>query len=124
MITSSSTIGAEPDRATSLGLPVVEAKELTRVFGTFVAVDAVSFSVQAGEAFGLIGSNGAGKSTVLKMLTTLLPPSSGHASVAGCDTVRQAAEARRHIGYVPQQLSADGALTGWENLLLSARLYD
>jgi ABC-2 type transport system ATP-binding protein len=115
---------AKSEHALSSASSVVEADALTRVFGTFVAVNAVSFSVAAGETFGLIGSNGAGKTTVLKMLSTLLPPSSGHASVAGCDTVRQASEARRHIGYVPQQLSADGALTGWENLLLSARLYD
>jgi ABC-2 type transport system ATP-binding protein len=103
---------------------VVEADKLTRRFGAFTAVDGVSFTVTAGEAFGLIGSNGAGKSTLLKMLTTLLPPSGGRASIAGYDTVRQATQVRRHIGYVPQLLSADGALTGWENLLLSARLYD
>jgi ABC-2 type transport system ATP-binding protein len=102
---------AKSEHALSSASSVVEADALTRVFGTFVAVNAVSFSVAAGETFGLIGSNGAGKTTVLKMLSTLLPPSSGHASVAGCDTVRQASE-------------ADGALTGWENLLLSARLYD
>lgn len=102
---------------------VVEAVDLTRRFGDVVAVDQVSFRVAAGEAFGLIGANGAGKSTIIRMLTTLLPPSGGAARVAGFDTVRQAAEVRRRIGYVPQLLSADGALTAWENLLLSARLY-
>jgi ABC-2 type transport system ATP-binding protein len=71
----------------------------------------------------LIGPNGAGKSTLIKMLTTLLPPSEGSARVAGFDIRTQQAEVRRSIGYVPQLLSADGALTGRENLLLSARLY-
>ena len=87
------------------------------------AVDKVSLTIQRGEIFGLIGPNGAGKSTLIKMLTTLLPPSSGSASVAGYDIVRQPASVRRHIGYVPQLLSADGSLTGYENMLLSARLY-
>jgi ABC-2 type transport system ATP-binding protein len=103
---------------------IIQVTSLTRQFGDFVAVDQVDFAVQQGEVFGLIGSNGAGKSTLIRMLTTLLPPSSGTASVAGFDVVRQAAEVRRHIGYVPQLLSADGTLTAWENLLLSARLYD
>ena len=63
------------------------------------------------------------KSTLIKMLTTLLPPTPGSARVAGCDIVTQPAEVRRHIGYVPQLLSVDGSLTGYENMLLSARLY-
>ena len=97
---------------------------MTRRFGSFTAVDDVSFTVAPGEIFGLIGANGAGKSTVIKMLTTLLPPSAGTARVAGFDVARQPTDVRRHIGYVPQLLSADGALTAWENLLLSARLYN
>ena len=109
--------------ASSAGPSVIEVGDLTRRFGTFVAVDRVSFSVQRGEAFGLIGSNGAGKSTVIRMLTTLLPITSGTGAVAGYDLVRESRQVRRHIGYVPQLLSADGALTAWENLLLSARLY-
>jgi len=71
----------------------------------------------------LIGPNGAGKSTLIKMLTTLLPPTSGHATVGGFDLVAAPRKVRRNIGYVPQLLSSDGALTGYENLLLSARLY-
>jgi len=86
-------------------------------------VDNVSLSVAPGEIFGLIGSNGAGKSTLIKMLTTLLPPSSGTAQVAGYDIIAEPSRVRSSIGYVPQMLSADGALTGYENLLLSARLY-
>lgn len=102
---------------------MIFAEHLTKRFGELAAADDISLSVAAGEIFGLIGANGAGKSTLVKMLTTLLPPSSGMASVAGFDVVRQAAEVRRHIGYVPQLLSADGDLTGRENMLLSARLY-
>jgi len=101
----------------------VELRELTRRFGSLVAVDGVSLSVPAASILGLLGPNGAGKSTTIKMLATLLPPSSGAARVAGFDIVRQAYEVRRHIGYVPQVLSADGALTGYENLLLLAKLY-
>ena len=102
---------------------VVETKALSRRFGNFTAVDEVSFTVNRGEIFGFIGPNGAGKSTLIKMLTTLLPPTSGSALVAGYDVVGQAADVRRHIAYVPQLLSADGSLTGYENMLLSARLY-
>jgi ABC-2 type transport system ATP-binding protein len=72
---------------------------------------------------GLIGPNGAGKSTLIKMLTTMLPPTSGRAVIAGFDVVREPHRVRARIGYVPQLLSADGALTGYENLLFSARLY-
>jgi ABC-2 type transport system ATP-binding protein len=102
---------------------VVQTFALTRRFGEFTAVSRASLTVNAAEIFGLIGPNGAGKTTLIKMLTTLLPPSSGQALVAGFDVARQPAEVRRRIGYVPQLLSADGELTGYENLLLSARLY-
>lgn len=102
---------------------VVSARALTRRFGALVAVDQVSFDIAAGETFALIGPNGAGKSTLMKMLTTMLPPSSGGATVAGFDVARQPQAVRAHIGYVPQLLSADGDLTGYENMLLSARLY-
>ena len=101
----------------------VVTKTLSRRFGDLIAVANVSMAVSHGEIFGLIGPNGAGKSTLIKMLTTLLPPSSGTARVAGFDIVVQAAEVRRRIGYVPQLLSADRSLTGYENMLLSARLY-
>jgi ABC-2 type transport system ATP-binding protein len=105
------------------GQPVVQTVGLTRRFGDFTAVDRADLSVGPGEILGLIGPNGAGKSTLIKMLTTLLPPTSGTALVAGFDVARQPADVRRSIGYVPQRLSADGELTGYENLLLSARLY-
>jgi ABC-2 type transport system ATP-binding protein len=79
--------------------------------------------VERGVIFGLLGPNGAGKSTTIKILTTLLPASSGTARVAGFDVAKQPALVRRHMGYVPQLVSADGGLTGRENLMLSARLY-
>ena len=105
-------------------MAILETTALTRCFGQLKAVDALTLSVETNEVFGLLGPNGAGKSTVIKMLTTLLPPTSGTATIAGFDLVRQAAEIRRLIGYVPQLLSADGALTGYENLILFAKLYD
>jgi ABC-2 type transport system ATP-binding protein len=101
----------------------IETIDLTRRFGDMTAVDHISLSVPYGQIFGLLGPNGAGKSTTIKMLTTLLDPSSGTAIVAGFDIVKNPAEVRRRIGYVPQMLSADGALTGRENLILSAKLY-
>jgi ABC-2 type transport system ATP-binding protein len=104
--------------------PVLETAALTRRFGSIVAVHHLDLVVAQRAIFGLLGPNGAGKSTTIKMLTTLLPPSSGTARVAGYDIVREPWGVRRQIGYVPQLLSADGALTGYENLLLSARLYD
>jgi ABC-2 type transport system ATP-binding protein len=103
---------------------ILDAEDLTRRFGEFTVVDRLNILVESGEVFGLVGPNGAGKTTVIKMLTTLLPPSSGTASVAGFDIVRQAASVRRSIGYVPQALSVDGSLTGYENLLIFAKLYD
>ena len=87
-------------------------------------MDDVSFSVEAGEIFAFLGPNGAGKSTTIKMLITLLAPTSGTATVDGHDIKRQAAEVRRAIGYVPQIISVDGTLTAYENLMLLARLYD
>ncbi len=104
--------------------PAIAALALTRRFDALVAVDRLALQVDAGVIFGLLGPNGAGKSTTVRMLTTLLPPTSGTALVAGHDIVREPAAVRRHIGYVPQLVSADGALTGFENLRLSAQLYD
>ncbi|MDZ4876656.1 MAG: Daunorubicin/doxorubicin resistance ATP-binding protein DrrA [Chroococcidiopsis cubana SAG 39.79] len=104
--------------------PILATSALTRRFGSFTAVDELTISVAPGEVFGLLGPNGAGKSTAIKMLTTLLPPSAGKAAIAGWDVQRQAAAVRRAIGYVPQALSADADLTGYENLLIFAKLYD
>ncbi len=105
-------------------MAIVETKNLTRCYGDLFAVDRMDISVDAGDVFGLLGPNGAGKSTAIKMLTTLLPPTSGSASINGYDIVRQPGCVRRAIGYVPQAISADGTLTGYENLLIFAKLYD
>ncbi len=103
---------------------VLETRALTRRFGAKLAVDELTISVERATSFALLGPNGAGKTTTVKMLTTLLRPTSGTAAVAGFDVVRRAADVRRNIGYVPQLISADGMLTGAENLLLFAKLYD
>jgi ABC-2 type transport system ATP-binding protein len=105
-------------------MSMICTRALTRRFGEICAVDGLDLDVEPGDIFGLVGRNGAGKTTVIKMLTTLLPPSAGTATVAGYDVVSQAARVRQVIGYVPQALSADGELTGYENLLVFARLFD
>ena len=105
-------------------MTILETQALTRRFANLTAVDAMTISVARGEVFGLLGPNGAGKTTAIKMLITLLPPTSGTALVAGYDIVRNARSVRRAIGYVPQMISVDGSLTGYENLLIFARLYD
>ncbi len=105
------------------GASAITATQLTRRFGSLIAVDHVDLDVHRGEIFGLLGANGAGKSTMIKMLTTLLPPTSGTAEVGGFDIRVAPGNVRRRIGYVPQLVSADGALTGFENLRLSAKLY-
>src|ERR1700692_4386783 len=102
---------------------VIEVLSLTRRYGPLVAVDHLTFTVAAGATFGLLGPNGAGKSTLIKMLTTLLPPTEGTARIAGFDLVDHPELVRTKIGYVSQMLSADGDLTGYENLLISAKLY-
>jgi ABC-2 type transport system ATP-binding protein len=101
----------------------ISTRGLTRDYGRTRAADHVDLDVAPGEIFGLLGPNGAGKTTTIKMLITLLPPTSGSAFVAGADIVREPGQVRRRIGYVPQLVSADGSLTGRENLRLSARLY-
>ena len=93
-------------------------------FGDTVAVDGIDFNVAAGTVFGLLGPNGAGKTTTLRMITTLLPAPLGMIEVFGVDVARHKLAVRRLIGYVPQQLSADGALSGRENVALFARLFD
>jgi len=103
--------------------PILETAALTKRFKTLTAVDQLNIGIQSGEMFGLVGPNGAGKTTVIKMLTTILPPTSGDALVAGYDINRHPSQVRRVIGYVPQLLSADGSLTAYENLLIFAKLY-
>ena len=101
----------------------VEAKELSRRFGDFVAVDRVSFEVEPGEVFGFLGPNGAGKTTTIKMLNGLLAPSSGSGRVAGFEIGREREAIKRSIGYMSQLFSLYGDLTVEENIAFFAGLY-
>jgi len=101
----------------------VETNELTKNYGKVVAVDHVSFKVRSGEIFGFLGPNGAGKTTTIKMLTTLLRPTSGDASVLGFDVVSEGGRIRPHIGVVQQQVSYEMALSAEGNLDLYGFLW-
>src|SRR5512147_1735009 len=101
----------------------IEVRGIVKKFGDFTAVAGVSFKVEAGEIFGLLGPNGAGKSTLIRMLVTLLPPTSGSASINGFDVVKKADDVRRSIGVIPQAMTSDLELTVEENLIIFAKLY-
>jgi ABC-2 type transport system ATP-binding protein len=102
----------------------VRCRGLSYAFGTHRAVDGIDLDVGPGEMFGLLGPNGAGKTTTIRILTTLLRVPTGVAEVLGHDVARDRMAVRRLIGYLPQQLSAEAALTGRENVMLFARLFD
>ena len=104
-------------------MPAVEVEHLTKCFGDFRAVDDLNFTVETGEVFGLLGPNGAGKSTLIRMLTTLVPPTSGTARINGFDVERQANEVRGSIGVIPQAMTSDLDLTARENMGIFAKLY-
>ena len=104
-------------------IPSIEADKLTKRFGNFTADDAVSFSVAAGETYGLLGPNGAGKTTLIRMLTTLLPPTSGRARVQGHDVVSDKTAVRAAIGTVSQAVTTDENLTARENLSVQGKMY-
>ncbi len=99
------------------------AKNLTKKFGAFTAVDAISFEVREGEIFGFLGANGAGKSTAMKMLTGLLSPTSGEGSVAGFDVYKQAEKIKRNIGYMSQKFALYDDLTVRENVRFFGGIY-
>jgi ABC-2 type transport system ATP-binding protein len=101
----------------------VEVESLTKRFGDFCAVDALTFHVEHGEIFGLLGPNGAGKSTLIRMLTTLVPPTSGTAHVFGFDVVRNPNDVRQSIGVIPQAMTSDLDLSAEENMSIFAKLY-
>jgi ABC-2 type transport system ATP-binding protein len=101
----------------------VQVNSLTRSFGDFTAVDAISFDIQRGEIFGFLGPNGAGKTTTIRILLGLLRPTSGSAAVLGYDVVRQAKQIRKHIGYMSQRFSLYDDLTVGENLDFYGRTY-
>jgi len=102
----------------------IEAHELTRRFGDFVAVDAISFDIKPGEVFGFLGANGAGKTTAIRMLTGLLQPTGGRATVAGNDILRETERVKRDIGYMSQRFSLYEDLTVRENIRLYGGIYD
>src|SRR5438552_385478 len=101
----------------------IEVQNITKKFGDFTAVDNVSFSVEHSEIFALLGPNGAGKSTLIRMLTTLIPVTSGSAKIYGHDVVKEADAVRRVIGVIPQAMTSDLELSVEENLLIYAKLY-
>ncbi len=102
---------------------VIEAENLTKTFGSFKAVDAITFNVKKGEIFGFLGANGAGKTTAMKMLTGLLSPTSGKASVAGFDVFTQSESIKKRIGYMSQKFSLYEDLTLYENIRFFAGIY-
>ena len=101
----------------------VDVRALTKRFGDFTAVNEISFSVKEGEIFGLLGPNGAGKSTLIRMLTTLMAPTAGGATVGGADIAKDSDTVRRTIGVIPQALTSDPELSVEENLVIFAQLY-
>src|SRR5712672_1343573 len=103
--------------------PMIEVEGLTKRFGTFTAVDHVSFSVGKGSIFGFLGPNGSGKSTVIRMLCGLLEPSDGRATIAGFDVAHQTEQIKNLIGYMSQKFSLYDELTVYENLMFYGRLY-
>ena len=105
------------------GVAAIEVQAIGKRFGALTAVDGITFSVEEGEIFGLLGPNGAGKSTLIRMLTTLVPPSSGTARVAGCDVRTDPNGVRLAIGVIPQNMTSDLELSVEENLLIFAKLY-
>jgi ABC-2 type transport system ATP-binding protein len=101
----------------------IEVIEIKKCFGNFCAVKELSFTVEHGEIFGLLGPNGAGKSTLIRMLTTLLPPTSGTARINGFDVIKEASKVRSNIGVIPQAMTSDLDLTAVENMNIFAKLY-
>lgn len=106
------------------GIPAIESHGLTQRFGTFTAVDHVSFRIERGEIFGFLGSNGCGKTTTMKMLTGLLPPTEGTALLFGKEVKGGDVESRRRVGFMSQAFSLYTELTVRQNLLLHAHLFD
>src|ERR1700679_218101 len=101
----------------------IAVENIVKRYGTFEAVKGVNFSVKDGEIFGLLGPNGAGKSTLIRMMTTLVPPTSGTDIVGGAAVIAPANDVRKRIGVIPQALTSDLERTPRENLLIFAKLY-
>jgi ABC-2 type transport system ATP-binding protein len=106
-------------------MSIIDVRNLTKIYsGKVKAVDNISFSVNEGEVYGLLGPNGAGKTTTIKMLTSSLKPTSGTAAIDGLDIVKDSFKVREIIGIVPQDLTADEDLKGYENLMMFAQFYN
>ena len=103
--------------------PIISVRNLTKRFGNFTAVNAISFDVEKGEIFGFLGANGAGKTTAMRMLCGLSFPTSGSGKVAGFDVMREGEKIKRHIGYMSQRFSLYNDLTVWENMQFYAGIY-
>ena len=107
-----------------MGNFAVEVRNLVKDYPHVKAVAGISFDIEEGEVFGLLGPNGAGKTTTIRMLLTLIQPTSGSINVLGINALSNPAKVRHLAGYVPQDVSVDGELTAWENMLMYAKLYD
>ena len=104
-------------------MTIIKTTALTKNYGKIEAVRGIDLNIEKGEIFGLLGPNGAGKTTTIGMLCTIVRPTSGSATIAGCDVIKEPAMVRRKVGIVFQDPTLDTVLTGWENLELHARLY-
>ena len=102
---------------------VIEARELTKKFGDFIATNAITLNVYRGEIFGFLGANGAGKTTAMRMLCGLSVPTSGNATIAGFDVYRQREQIKKHIGYMSQKFSLYDDLTILENIQFFGGIY-
>ena len=121
---SPGSVSPDNGSSTTAAPHAIEVQHIVKKYGDFTAVDDVSFYVKEGEIFGLLGPNGAGKSTLIRMMTTLIPITSGQARIAGHDVSKEPDAARRLIGVIPQALTSDLDLTVEENLSIYAKLYD
>ena len=121
-MTTAEQVSNQPAAAT-VATPAIAVENIVKRYGAFEAVKGVTFEVADGEIFGLLGPNGAGKSTLIRMMTTLIPVTSGRALIAGHDVVHEPDAVRRLIGVIPQALTSDIDLTVEENLSIYAKLY-
>src|SRR5204862_8216884 len=115
--------GSESDSFFPMSEAMIECEGLTKRFGTFTAVDHISFSVEKGSIFGFLGPNGSGKSTAIRMLCGILEPTDGTAKIGGHDIVRETEPIKEMIGYMSQQFSLYDELTVNENLIFAGKLY-
>ena len=120
---NNSSIFLEFDRGVDSNVKAIEARDLTKYYGNFLAVDHISFDVEQGEIFGFLGPNGAGKSTTIRMLTGISTPTEGTATVMGFDIIKHPVEAKSVMGIVPDISNVYTELTAWENLIFTGKLY-